>query len=387
VTKSPLARGLLGALLAVALFVTCFERTTSRVQIGLRGEAASNPYLAAERLLSALGLDTTALDGPHQMRELPGLDTTLILPGNRFELPARRSAELVDWVRRGGHLVVVAWTIFDDERRKPDPILDPLGVRQFWTQGEDQDEDLEEEDETPAAAAELAEWVDEPGAAALLMEFLPAYSLELVERTAVWSVSDAGGVHGLSVAQGEGHVTVWTDDLFLTNDKLQQADHATAVHRLAQLYGKRDVWIVRGNAVAVIPWRALLARGGCIALAAALWLGIHLWRHAPRFGPVQPDPRPGRRELMEHVQATGAFLLQHGDAPGLLAAVRQAMLDRMRVRHVHWLALPPAQRARRVAEWTGLPLAKIETALHDDLPPLSQLARRVKLLEEIRRKL
>jgi hypothetical protein len=378
VIAARLARFGLGALLAIGLFLTCFERTTRTEDTGPGEAAQRNRYLAAERLLEALGLPVVGLDHPEQMRELPPLDATLIVPGRRFELPGLRSAQLLEWVERGGHLVVVAWTLWTEEPHVDDPILDPLGVRQFMTA----------EDEAEDSPYESAEWVHEPGAAPLRMSFLPEYTLEIVERRADWSVSDANGVHGLSVPVGHGHVTVWTDDLFFTNESLAQQDHAEALHRLVLLHGKRGAWIVRGDAQVLDAWSQLLARGWCIGLGVVLWLAFHLWSRAPLRRRIGLHRTEARRELLEHVQASGAFLLRHGGSSALLAAVHHALAQRLRARHGHWTTLPPHTRIERVSEQTGIPVASVERALApDDSPPLMQFTQRVQLLEEIRRKL
>jgi hypothetical protein len=379
VSGTPLARLALLAALLAGLFFACFERSSEPVYTGLRGEAARNPYLAAETLLDALGLPVTRVARIAELDALPPVDATLILTGQRVRLSAERSAQLVDWVARGGHLVVQIWTLWDDPKRAPDPILDPLGVRQYQrptssrAEGEASGAEGEDAAEPPAGEAsaateagmnEVAEWISEPGAQPLRLRFDPRYSLELEEHTASWRVADRAGTHGLSVPHGAGHITVWTDDRFLTNEAIDELDHAAATYRLVRLFGHGGAtWIVRGNGEPPDLWARFWREAWPLAVALGALLGFHVWTHAPRFGPVQPDPPLERRELMEHVEAAGQFLARHRGAHSLVGAVRAALFRKLQTRHPQWTRLAPAAQAERVAEWTGIPLAEVASAL------------------------
>ena len=362
----------------------CEERVENQV-VGFQGEAKRNKYLAALRLLEAVRPDVRAFENERELDGLPPTDGTLLLLTNRNErLGEARSHELLDWVREGGHLVVITWSLWRDPERSPDLVLDRLGVRQHMWSDEELAERAPEESDGWTARVALPDR-SEP----LSVEFDPKYHLELVEpERERFAISDVGGTHLLTVAEGAGYVTTLTDDYFLTNDFIGDEDHAELVYRLAHLFGRDGaVWLVWSDAVA--PWWRLVWRHGwtvVVSLAAlvVLWLGVRV----PRFGPLAPDAPRDRRELMEHIDAVGRFQLAHGAGAELASSVREALVARLRQRHPALAKLDPREQAERLAELSGIPAERIARALapgreRDD----ERFAARIATLQRIRKAL
>ena len=93
-------------------------------------EPLSKPYLAAAMFLSRLGIKTDVTDGLSLLDALPPTDATLLIAGSRRALSERRLDGLVEWLRRGGHLIVVASAYWDDETESStDELLDRYDIR------------------------------------------------------------------------------------------------------------------------------------------------------------------------------------------------------------------------------------------------------------------
>ncbi len=402
------------ASLAALFFLTC-EKREIELPRGYQGEAARNPYLAAQRLLERMGTPVRAFPDLASMTELPPANALLILPTPRRTLGQARADELLGWVERGGHLLVVTWQLFDDPDRSPDLLLDPLGVRQYMNEpegdapddpGEDDDEApepddresespvtqasaVDEETEEPEPEVALADFPDRE--TRLRVEFDPDFRLELDERAkARWAfeIGDANGVHLVMLRQRKGLVTALTDDYFLTQPTILDWDHAELVYRLAHFDGvARPVWIVYGDsypgALALI-WR----NGWMVIASAALALSLWLWSVSRRFGPLAPDPARPRRALMEHVRAAGRFQWRRGASAALVEATREALLARVRERHPSFAGLTPAEQAERLAQLSGLPRERVAHALafRTDTEA-GRFAQDVAVLEKIRRSL
>jgi hypothetical protein len=91
---------------------------------------------------------------------------------------------------------------------------------------------------------------------------------------------------------------------------------------------------------------------------------------------------------MEHVRAAGLFQWRHGAAPALLAAVREAVMARVRERHPSFDSLDPAQQAERLAMLADLPSARVASALAFQTDSeAGRFAKDVAILEKIRRSL
>ncbi len=402
-----------------ALFFSSCEKRTIELPSGYTGEAARNPYLAAQRVLERLGTKVQSLPDLSALARLPPENATLIVPTARRALGRARAAELLEWVARGGHLVVVSWQLFDDPQRSPDPVLDPIGVRQYLNDfaAEEPDGELPEPgppaDPPPAPRAPQplvteASFVDdeaaeEPSApeiarahfsdrdAPLSVEFDPAFRFELAPEAAeleVFAIADANGAHWVSVQEGRGFVTALTDDYFMTHPKIGEWDHAELVYRLAHFEGRDGpVWIVYGDDYPSAL--ALVLRHAWMVLASAgLLLVLWLWSASRRFGPLAPDPPRERRELMEHVRAAGRFQWRRGAARELLVATREALLARVRERHPALASAEPAEQAERLAGLSGLTRESVERALawQTDVEA-GRFAQNVATLEKIRRSL
>lgn len=342
------------ALLALAVFAffQLFEQRRFEFETGFRDEAARNRYLAAQRLLERMGMQVRSLS-LGELRGLPPVDGALVLPTERATLSLDRSRELLDWVRAGGHLLVVTWTLWDEEDRREDPLLDPLGFRQFGRLGE-AEEIVQDE-----IARVRVPGRDPP----LEVEHDPRFRFVDSEGRATWSVEDANGVHLLQTRLGAGYLTALTDDFFLTNTAIAEHDHAELVYRLARTGGRAGpVWIVFAEEWPR-PWQLLSAGAWVPVLAFAILVAAWGWMRAARFGPIRPDPPRDRRSLMEHVWASGRFHWQHGDAGMLVECAREALMERVRTRHPGWRELRPAELHARLAELSDVPRERIDRAL------------------------
>lgn len=411
----------------VALFFLSCEKRAIEIPRGYRGEAARNAYLAAQRLLERLGTPVRSVADLSGLAELPPEDGTLIVPTARRALGKVRARELLDWVERGGHLVVVSWQLFDDPEREPDLVLDPIGVRQYLnesggeppeSEGPEGDAPSVEPPPPPAPrppervpvgspplvtmASSVSDEQEAPGpeiARAYLpdrelpleVEFDPSFRFELsaeANDSEVFKIADANGAHLLTVRVGRGYVTALTDDYFLTQPEIAQWDHAELVYRLAHFEGRAGpVWIVFGDdypsALALV-----LRHAWMVLVSALVLLALWLWSASRRFGPLAPDPPRERRELMEHVRAAGRFQWRRNAAPALFQATRDALFARVRERYPTIAAASPAEQAASLAELSGLPRASVTRALafRTDTEA-GRFAQNVATLEKIRRSL
>ena len=392
------------ATLAALFFLSCEKRAID-IPRGYRGEAARNPYLAAQRLLERMGTPVRSVADLSGWRDLPPADATLIIPTARRTLSKARTLELIRWVESGGHLIVVTWQLFDDENRSPDFVLDPLGVRQYQNATEEDAprDDESAPDEPPPLVTKLGaadeedeeQEVEVAGAVfpdrnvPLDVEFDPEFRIELDRAAAdvrVFEITDANGMHLATMRKGLGLVTAMTDDYFLTQPVIGDWDHAELVYRLAHFNGRTGpVWIAWGDeypAALTLIWR----HAWMVVTSALLVLGLWLWSASRRFGPLEPEPSLERRELMEHVRAAGRFQWRRGAAPALLAATRAALLERVRERHPGFAALVPAEQAARLAEISGLPRERVLRALAFSTDTdAGRFAQNIRTLEKIRR--
>ena len=102
-------------------------------------------------------------------------------------------------------------------------------------------------------------------------------------------------------------------------------------------------------------------RDRCIA--AAVLLGLWLWRIVPRFGSTLPEAPPARRELREHLAAIGPHQWRSGALAALLSPAREHFRSRLALRQPTIAVMPVAEQAAALAALCQRPAARIAAAL------------------------
>ncbi len=276
-----------------------FEKTEEVVDRGYSGEAAIHPFFALKELFLELGIETRTVS---DLRRLPPPDHVLWIA-----TPARGSQpdRLVKWASEGGHLVVLPVGPPSE-----DPLLEALSVRRFGKADADDDDHLSR----PRYLSERPVWP-------LL------YAFEETEILRFEGEADAAWM--LSVKIGKGAASVLSDGAFLHNDAIGRQDHALIAWTATVLDQEpAGVWIAYRDPSPSV-WVLMSARAWPVVLSLALLVLAGLIFYARRFGPrLEAAPRE-RRQLAEHVRATGDFLWSVGCEDALLDAQRQALGRRL----------------------------------------------------------
>lgn len=334
----------------VAWWLHTYERVDERVDLPRTGEAATNPLFGLRVALEKDGRPVHAWRRLDLGAMQPGPRDVVLYDGDLRSLPERARAPLLDWVERGGHLVVAAPAAdgaFDaltkphgadaDATHLPVPLLDDIGVR--VRRG-------------PGACLEA------PDAGPL---FCSARRFDAPPDARV-RLGDPRGDVLARVPVGRGAVDVIASlDPFET-DRLEQRGNAALAHQL--LYGdpRGTVHLVHVSDVPSL-WLTLLRRGWPVWLPLLLLLAGWLWARAPRFGPLLPSPALERRSLLEHVAASGEHQWRYGRADALYFAVREAFLARLRRRDPETAALDGEPQVQRLVERLRMPASQVREAM------------------------
>lgn len=359
------------------LFLENFEKREEAVYVGYQGEARSNDLLAAERFLQTMGLDVGRLGSTGRLGEIDPAGSVLILGRRGASDTPEGVARLLGWVEAGGHLVVAARRRAPEAQKDgdgpvaiPDGLLDALDIQAvtgFLS--------AEQIAEASIPALELPD-----GEGFVEVDFDPDRRLETQDTDGALVLAGEYGAHLIRRTRGEGKVTVLSDMAFATNGGIGSSDHAEFFWRLLRADGEppRRVWFVVSRGMAAF-WLRLWERSWMLVASLALLLAAWIASAAPRFGPLVPAPTPGRRRLMEHVEASGRYYWRSGDGNRLLAAVEHALLrEANRRREVVCARLHAALGSRRGEVSPFLPEAGSER---------SAFTRTVRAMETIRRHL
>lgn len=325
------------------------------VDRGPSPEALGNPYLAAEHFLRQQGLAVERASSLERLSDLPPRGRSLLLLGERDNMTPRQVDQLLDWAKSGGHLLVVAEALWDEETAKSgDLLLDRLHIQQT----------LSDESEQPAPARKQKKpdltklYVDNETAPAYF-SFDTDFNLTDPKHLAQFSANSARSSHLMQLNLGQGRVTVVTDSDLWKTPGIGQHDNAWLLWYLNQgtdvsLLFNSDVDDLFTLLMRYFP-QALVALAALIALA--------LWQAGMRQGPIQaPAPR-ARRQLQEHLQASADFLLRRSGQGTLLHALQRDILRAARRRHPGFEHLNTADQWQVLEHLTRQPSHVISQAL------------------------
>lgn len=363
-------------ILAAALgrwFLANFERRTETIPVGLSAAARRNDLLAAERYLARLGIPVESVAGRGLLVELPPPTDTLLVRGLGPTDPARR-ARLRDWLEQGGRLVVEAMRVTGpDEQAPSDDLLADFGIR------------LRAAEAAPGAREGDGKLrvavVGADQARPSTVSFLANYYLDVADASA-GDVCAGQRPRLVTRAVGRGRLTVLSDSRFMGNAEIGKLDHAFVTARLVAPAPGGKVWLLYDSAM---PWlgELLWSSAPQALVSAALALVAWLWSIGGRLGPLLPLPPPGRRDLLEHLEASGDFLWRHGRAVRLVESSRRRILARWLRGHPDLARADAMAQASAVAKAIARPADAVMRALMVQAEDESAFVAQARLLRSV----
>jgi len=334
------------------------------VDRGPSPQALANPYLAAEHFLRGQGVAVAHANGLERLADLPATGHSLLLLGERSNMTPRQVEQLLAWTKAGGHLLLVAEALWDDETGKSgDLLLDRLNLRQSLS--DDFDEPAPPRKKVAPDLTKL--YVDNETAPAYF-SFDTDFNLTDPKHLAQFSANSAKSSHLMQVDLGSGRVTVITDSDLWKTPGIGKHDNAWLLWYLTQgtdvtLLFNSDVDNLLTLLIRYFP-QALVALAALIALA--------LWQAGMRQGPIQATAPKARRQLQEHLRASADFLLRRNGQGTLLQALQQDLLRTARRRHPGFEHLDTAEQWQVLERLTRQPSHIISQAL--GAPALKRLS-------------
>lgn len=350
-------------------------------------EVRRDPYLAAQKFLSERGLAVDQAKDLQSIQQLPSQGHSLLMPYGTAGLPQAEARRLLAWVAGGGHLLIKADKLWDEQKgRSGDPLLDALGVRETLSRARQKTPTTKTPDgkqDTPDPYPNLGKLYLKGEPAPAYINSSTEYHLYAAKPTALLQACSAKGCHLLQVSHGQGRATVLTDPGIWSNARIADQDHAWLLWYLTQ--GSRVTLLAHGQHESLA---ILLGRHFPQALTAlALLLALGLWHAGLRQGPVLPSAGQARRRLEEHLRASADFRLRHGGHSALVDLLQAGIRQRMQHHHSGFERLDPTAQGRLLADLTRLPTGVVRQAMQP-LPKRRQSAahftRQVTCLQQLR---
>jgi len=322
-----------------------YERSEEWVDLPRTGEARRNPLYVLKLALIADGVKAQSRPRLQLDSVTLGPRDTVLLYNDPRTLTRKDEAALLEWVERGGHLLLRTPPPGPLDLESPLPVLGSFGVH---PRSDQLCAGLDVEGEDPH------------------VEFCRGRRLDVdnLESTASlhWGEASIGYVFA-RVPHGRGHVDVLSDFDFLDNESLKDGPHIALTRQLLDPNYRAGTVHLIYEARMPSFWLTLAREHWRVWLPLLLALKAWLWRRSQRFGPLLASPALERRSLLEHVTASGEHIYRYGYAHLLHEAARKAFLMRLRRRDPQAAALEGETQAALLAERFGLSPSDIRDAL------------------------
>jgi hypothetical protein len=359
------------------------------VPTALRGEAAKNPFYAAQRFVEALN---ASAEWRQSLGTPRAEDSVIVLSNWHWSLIEHRRKQLEAWVQAGGRLVLDRSLIggeiefkewsglkvidrVDDTTKKKKPAKETNEPEpQYYGAGLC--------DTLFASYSPKSSDLRDSYAVCQLAPASRIYSW----RPVFWALHDKDAMQATRVEIGKGSVTLLNATPFGNRD-LTQVDHGSLFVAITQLKrGDHVVFLSEEEHPGLLT--LIWINGKPVVLLAGLLILISLWRNAVRFGPLIAPTATARRSLAEQIRGTGSFILRFGGNRTLHAAMLRAIDEAARRRIVNYSNLTSGERVAALARIAALEVEKLSSAMqHRSERRAHELQHDIALLETTRRAL
>ena len=337
--------------LAAALVLTGCQYTEVEREVGYKGKARIDPWLAAERFAQRMGHPVRSVISWTEPRSE---DAVWVVPapvlGN--ESFTRRMER---WVWNGGHLVLIVEHSDEETNDWADYHSPPVLENAFLTMMKRDGFDFK-----PSSEATTDTFADEIAFNGRTFK---------VEARSLATVALAGGKPGVfaSRTSGAGRITVVTDGRIFRNRWIDENEHAALLEALLDVRPyKGTVGFMRGAGLSL--WDLLLDHLGPMLVAFGLWVALWLWKNIARFGPLEAaEVPPVMRGYEHHLDALGHFQWRIDRGASLLAPLRQQITDLAQRTHAR-VGRHGEDFHKFLAERAGLPHERVSQVLADNPP-------------------
>jgi hypothetical protein len=352
--------------------------TDVKLPLPLKGDAATNPFYAAQHFAEALG-SQSAWD---RVFTTPSTDAVIVVSSWHWSLSSGRRDALKRWVESGGRLVVGSsladgdgdferWTgIATDYREVNVDEERPSSERDESCHSFNEERDTRSGDSTAAGTYWLCDF--------------DTFSFLTTARPPAWALRDKLGLQVVRTTVGRGRVTVINSEPFRYRG-LFDGDHARFFVAATELRAADDVHFLSEDehpSLLALTWRY----GGSIVVLMLALIGLALWRTGVRLGPLAAPLQAARRSLAEQIRGTGQFALRHGGGDSLHAASVRALDEAAARRVAGYARLSAKERGAALAELTGLDRHALLKAIHHEgARRATELRDTIALLEAARR--
>ena len=312
--------------LAFLLLAGCGEYEEREKEVGYKGLARVNRFLAAERFASEMGLKASSYAGAPSLPPSP--QATVVLPAESL-LNVGDLDVMSDWIDEGGHLI----TYLAVDRKQGMSLTgwsEEPAFQAFLDYFELGFEKLENEtwEKKDRAEDDESEWFAFGGRHFDEVELWNGrvYETDFNSRYLLFDTELQGVDERViqTYEYGLGHLTVLSSAELFTNRFIGKEEHATLLWDVLSLGEGKEVWFVHSTRLSFFKLLWMRAPHAVITLIVVIILLV--WWASRGFGPKFIRGTNPSANLDGHLEASGAFFRKHGAEMEVLGYLRGKLL-------------------------------------------------------------
>lgn len=293
------------------LFLTGCDYEEVEREIGYKGKARVNPWLAAERFSAQYG---EAVRSHASWKAPEYADSIWFVPAGLLNNEIF-NRQVEEWVSDGGHLVLLV------------------------EHAESETNDWSRHAELPEVATALVSMLDRSGITLTAEGFAKdeikatevkledkVYQVDAASHARVSAGDEPPGVF-TSLPSGEGRISVLTDARLFRNRWIGEKDHAALLDALISISEyEGSIGFIRGSGLSL--WGLLGDHLWPVLIGLLVLTLLWLWKNFTRFGPLESATEPSRlRGYEHHLEALGDFQWRLDRAAALLVPLRAQIVE------------------------------------------------------------
>ena len=313
------------SLLVSLLLMGCGKYEEFEREVGYKGLAKLNRFLAAERFAQEMGFEASSYAGAPTLPPKPG--ATIIIPAEALQSVGQLE-EMSEWVIEGGNLIayltVAKNRVYQKNPKEEEPFqafLDYFGFESL-VRFRDEVDEVDEESELTKTNF-LGEKVEKV--------FLNEGQYETDFRTSYFLVDsddlEAEASPVCTYDYGDGSLTVFGSAELFTNRSIGKAEHASLLWEVLSDGKNETVWLIHSTRLSFF---GLLWQKASYAVTLLLIsVTLLIWWASRGFGPKFVRGTNPTARLDEHLEASGSFFRKHNAEVEVIRHQREKILRRL----------------------------------------------------------
>ena len=362
--------------LSIVFFKTFFIKYEKESRSMPSVKAIKNPFLAAERFLTQIGMNAQSLSDRRLLIDLPSVNDLIVINIFGGNLPKDREDLLISWIKSGGSLIVTTDRFWDEKLLKSgNNLLDRYGIRPTLKSKCKKDHKHQSFD-IQKSVLEIELGQNKTAKVSFTSNKILLDTQGIAEK----KYYGENGNHFIQIKMEQGRLIVLSDNEFLKNKYIEENDHAYFLADLVQ--GRSKIWLLYSSnmpSLLSIIWNNAFYFVICFLIL----LLFCILRLNLKSGPLITQNNNVRRNLMEHLEASGNYLFKLDKGAKMLKEVQKSTERSLKERYFFTTNKTRSEKCIAIAKQTNIQAKIVNDALFGDVEAENDFINKSMILQKL----